>query len=80
MKRRSDERPFRHNDDMRIELIALAFIHAPTDPPPPDPLPSKAVNGTNGCRYAYASVQACNPLVGCHPIYTQLAPGFWDQP
>jgi hypothetical protein len=65
---------------MLIALIALAFIHAPTDPPPPDPLQCKVVNGTNVCRYADGSVQACNPLSGCHPIYIQLAPGFWDQP
>lgn len=63
---------------MFIELIAMALIHAPTAPPS-DPL-CKTVNGTNVCRYSDGSVQACNPLVGCHPIYVQLAPGFWDQP
>jgi hypothetical protein len=45
-------------------------------PPPPDPVQCKVVNGTNVCRYPDGSVQACNPLVGCHPIYMQPAPGF----
>jgi hypothetical protein len=30
---------------MLTALIALAFIHAPTDPPPPNPLQCKQVNG-----------------------------------
>ena len=74
---------------MKKKLIAVAVsgrvlgLSAPTahaDPPPPAPQPvqCKTVNGTNVCRFADGSVQACNPFVGCFPIQVALAPGFWD--
>jgi len=61
---------------LALELVlGTGLAHAD----PPTPVQCKVVNGTNVCRFPDGSVQACNPLFGCQPVYMQLAPGFWDR-
>ncbi|MGO9151833.1 hypothetical protein [Mycobacterium sp.] len=66
----------------------LAFM--PAAHADPAPVRCKDLPGTFGnshvCQYPDGSVISCItsplPIVGpsCAPVYTQLVPGFWDQP
>lgn len=57
---------------------------------PPNPVRCRDLPGTFGnshvCQFPNGSVTNCItsflPVVGnpCTPVYTALAPGFWDQP
>lgn len=64
-------------------LLALGCGVAHADPAPsPAPVQCKATGGSfgqNACRYPDGSVMICG-LTGCHAIFVQMAPGFWDQP
>lgn len=64
---------------LAASTITLA---APAYADPPAPVQCKPTGGSFGqnvCRYPDGSVMICG-LTGCHPMFTQLAPGFWDQP
>jgi hypothetical protein len=61
--------------------LAVAFA-APAHADPPAPLQCKVTGGFNTtvCRYPDGHVTVCDALTGCHPVWEQIAPGFWDQP
>ena len=77
-----------------LPLLAALIVASATMPvkahADPAPVRCKDLPGTFGnshvCQFPDGSVTSCItsalPVVGppCNPVYTQLAPGFWDQP
>jgi len=65
-----------------VAVAALIGAAPSAHADPAAPLQCKVTGGfnTTACRYPDGHVTVCDALTGCHPVWEQIAPGFWDQP